>query len=168
MPEGTGELVILALFDRLRVREPESFDHVHGLVEATKQAFRLRDRYLTDPRWLPHPPQRYLEPAFLDLEAAAIDRQRASRWSPSGGGGDTVWLGAADASGLVVSYIQSLYWEFGSGCVLRKTGVRYETPFSACSQCSVMFLNPAQFDVNSTTNPSVEMPPLVTPIRRRR
>ena len=52
--------------------------------------------------------------------------------------------------------------------VLRKTGVRYETPFSACSQCSVMFLNPAQFDVNSTTNPSVEMPPLVTPIRRRR
>jgi gamma-glutamyltranspeptidase/glutathione hydrolase len=32
-------------------------------------------------------------------------------------------MGAADASGLVVSYIQSLYWEFGSGCVLRKTGV---------------------------------------------
>ncbi len=32
--------------------------------------------------------------------------------------GDTIWMGAADASGLVVSYIQSLYWEFGSGCVL--------------------------------------------------
>jgi hypothetical protein len=45
--------------------------------------------------------------------------------------------------------------------VLRKTGVRYETPFSACSQCSVMFLNPAQFDANSTANPSVEMPPIV-------
>jgi len=26
-------------------------------------------------------------------------------------------MGAADASGLVVSYIQSLYWEFGSGVV---------------------------------------------------
>jgi oxamate amidohydrolase len=121
--QGIASLIILALFDRLRVREPEGFDHIHGLVESTKQAFRLRDRYLTDPRWLPHPPQRYLEPAFLDAEASAIDRQRASRWSPSGGGGDTVWLGAADASGLVVSYIQSLYWEFGSGCVLRNTGV---------------------------------------------
>ena len=32
-------------------------------------------------------------------------------------------MGAADASGLVVSYIQSLYWEFGSGCVLPRTGV---------------------------------------------
>jgi gamma-glutamyltranspeptidase/glutathione hydrolase len=32
-------------------------------------------------------------------------------------------MGAADASGIVVSYIQSLYWEFGSGCVLPKTGV---------------------------------------------
>jgi gamma-glutamyltranspeptidase/glutathione hydrolase len=37
--------------------------------------------------------------------------------------GDTVWMGAADANGLVVSYIQSIYWEFGSGCVLPRTGV---------------------------------------------
>jgi gamma-glutamyltranspeptidase/glutathione hydrolase len=39
------------------------------------------------------------------------------------GEGDTVWMGAADASGLAVSYIQSLYWEFGSGVVLPRTGV---------------------------------------------
>ena len=32
-------------------------------------------------------------------------------------------MGAADASGLVVSYIQSLYWEFGSGVVLPRTGI---------------------------------------------
>jgi gamma-glutamyltranspeptidase/glutathione hydrolase len=32
-------------------------------------------------------------------------------------------MGAADTSGLVVSYIQSLYWEFGSGVVLPATGV---------------------------------------------
>lgn len=52
--------------------------------------------------------------------------------------------------------------------VLRKTGTRYETPFHACGQCSVMFMNPAQFDANSTANPSIEMPPIVTPLRRRR
>ena len=32
-------------------------------------------------------------------------------------------MGAADASGLVVSFIQSLYWEYGSGCVLPATGI---------------------------------------------
>jgi gamma-glutamyltranspeptidase len=121
--QGLVSLVILALFDRLGVRQAESFDHIHGLVEATKRALRLRDRYLTDPQRLAHPPQRYLEQAFLDAQALGIDRQRASRWPPSAGGGDTVWMGAADAGGRVVSYIQSLYWEFGSGCVLPKTGV---------------------------------------------
>jgi hypothetical protein len=34
--------------------------------------------------------------------------------------------------------------------VLRKNGSRYETSFYACSQCSVMFLSPGQFDANST------------------
>ena len=51
--------------------------------------------------------------------------------------------------------------------VLRKNGSRYETSFHACSECSAMFLNPAQFEVNSTANPSVGMPPMVTPTRRR-
>ena len=40
-------------------------------------------------------------------------RPRTGRRLP--GEGDTIWMGAADSSGLVVSYIQSLYWEFGSG-----------------------------------------------------
>jgi hypothetical protein len=41
-----------------------------------------------------------------------------------------------------------------------RTGrARYETPLSSCSQCGVMFLNPAQFDANSTAAPNVEAPP---------
>ena len=32
-------------------------------------------------------------------------------------------MGAIDAQGRAVSFIQSLYWEFGSGCVLPRTGV---------------------------------------------
>src|SRR3569832_1896829 len=49
--------------------------------------------------------------------------RRAARWPAPYGEGDTIWMGAADASGLVVSYIQSIYWEFGSGCVLPSTGI---------------------------------------------
>jgi len=111
------------LFARLGVTEAEGFDHVHGLVEATKRALRMRDRVLTDPNHLAHALERCLEPRFIAGETMKIDRRKAARWPLSSGEGDTVWMGAADTSGLVVSYIQSLYWEFGSGCVLRHTGV---------------------------------------------
>jgi oxamate amidohydrolase len=121
--QGLASLIILALFDRLRVRDAEGFDHVHGIVEATKRAFRVRDRAVTDPAHLPHPPERCLDASFLDAEAARIDRRRAAPWPARAGDGDTIWMAAADSSGLVVSYIQSLYWEFGSGCVLPRTGV---------------------------------------------
>jgi gamma-glutamyltranspeptidase len=133
--QGLASLIILALFARLRVADAEGFDHVHGLVEATKRAFRVRDHLITDPDRLPPPPERYLDGKFLESEVAKIDRRRAAKFpdptllrKPGRVGwghdaGDTVWMGAADASGLVVSYIQSLYWEFGSGCVLPATGV---------------------------------------------
>jgi hypothetical protein len=52
--------------------------------------------------------------------------------------------------------------------VLRKNGSRYETSFYACSGCSAMFLNPAQYDANSTAVPNIEMAPVVTQLRRRR
>jgi gamma-glutamyltranspeptidase/glutathione hydrolase len=121
--QGLASLILLALFDRLRVGSAESFDHIHGIVEATKRAFRVRDRTITDPDRLPHAPERYLDPGFLDAEAMSIDRAKAAPWPAPRGEGDTIWMGAADASGCVVSYIQSLYWEFGSGCVLPATGI---------------------------------------------
>jgi oxamate amidohydrolase len=121
--QGLASLIILALFERLRVNEAESFDHVHGLVEATKRAFIVRDRVVTDPERLPQPLAPYLDKSFLDAEVLKIDRRKAAKWPTRYGEGDTIWMGAADSSGLVVSLIQSLYWEFGSGVVLPVTGV---------------------------------------------
>ena len=121
--QGLASLMTLALFDRLRVGQAESFEHLHGLVEATKRAFRVRDRFVTDPDQIDGNLDHFLSPKFLDVEAEKIDRKRAARWPAPYGEGDTVWMGAADASGLVVSYIQSLYWEFGAGCVLPATGI---------------------------------------------
>jgi gamma-glutamyltranspeptidase/glutathione hydrolase len=121
--QGLASLIILALFERLRVVQGEGFDQIHGLVEATKRAFAVRDRVVSDPERLPHPVERYLAAKFLDAEAGKIDRSKAAHWPAPYGEGDTVWMGAADGSGLVVSYIQSLYWEFGSGVVLPRTGV---------------------------------------------
>jgi oxamate amidohydrolase len=121
--QGLASLMILALFDRLRVGEAESFAHIHGLVEATKRAFRVRDRVVTDPDRVTADLDSFLSNTFLDEQAGKIDREKAAKWPAPDARGDTVWMGAADASGLVVSYIQSLYWEFGSGCVLPTTGV---------------------------------------------
>ena len=121
--QGVVSLMILALFARLGVTAAEGFDHIHGLVEATKRALRVRDRAVTDPNYLAHALDRYLDERFIAGEAMKIDRSKAARWPLAAGAGDTIWMGAADSGGLVVSYIQSLYWEFGSGCVLPATGV---------------------------------------------
>jgi gamma-glutamyltranspeptidase len=121
--QGLASLIILALYDRLRVSEGESFAHIHGLIEATKRAFLVRDRVVTDPDRVDGPLSRFLDAPFLDGEAAKIDMKKAAPWPDPSARGDTIWMGAADKSGLVVSYIQSIYWEFGSGCVLPKTGI---------------------------------------------
>jgi gamma-glutamyltranspeptidase len=121
--QGLAALLILGIYERLGVRQAEGFDHLHGIVEATKRAVRIRDQVVTDFDRLSHDPGSFLLPAALEREAKAIDRARAAPWPQPAGEGDTIWLGAADASGLVVSYIQSLFWEFGSGCVLPRTGI---------------------------------------------
>ncbi len=73
--------------------------------------------------YLPHPLDRCLDERYLVGEAMKIDRRKAAPWPLAASAGDTIWMGSADASGLTVSYIQSIYWEFGSGCVLPATGI---------------------------------------------
>jgi oxamate amidohydrolase len=154
--QGLASLIILALFERLRVTQAESFDHVHGIIEATKRAFLVRDRVVTDPERLPHPIARYFDKPFLDAEALKIDRREAAKWPLPYGEGDTVWMGAADASGLVVSFIQSLYWEFGSGCVLPATGVLMQNRGASFSleRGALNFLQPGRQPFH-TLNPAL-------------
>jgi oxamate amidohydrolase len=127
--QGVSSLAILALFDRLGVRSAESFAHVHGLVEATKRAFVWRNTRVGDPDAMAargDDPQAFLSEASLDAEARRIDPGRAAPWPLPAVPGDTIWMGAADAQGRVVSYIQSIYWEFGSGIVLNESGVNWQ------------------------------------------
>jgi oxamate amidohydrolase len=121
--QGVASLMILALFEQLHVTEAEGFDHIHSLSEVSKRAQRVCESSVTDPNELAYPLARYLEHEFIIREAGNIDRRKAARWPLIDSKGDTVWMGAADSSGLVVSYIQSICWEFGSGCVLPTTGV---------------------------------------------
>jgi gamma-glutamyltranspeptidase/glutathione hydrolase len=124
--QGVASLMILGLFDRLGVKAGESFEHVHGLVEATKQAFIRRNRDLGDPLTMTVPAQQWLDDGELDRLSGRIDMQRAMPWPHRPAEGDTIWMGAADRYGNVVSFIQSVYWEFGSGVTCPQTGVFFQ------------------------------------------
>jgi gamma-glutamyltranspeptidase/glutathione hydrolase len=121
--QGLASLLILGMFERLGVKRRDSFEHIHGLIEATKRAMAIRDRVCTDHGQLRHDPRAFLSDAALAREAAAIDMRRAAVLPIAPLEGDTVWMGAIDAKGVAVSYIQSIYWEYGSGCVLPRTGI---------------------------------------------
>ena len=127
-PNGQGIVCLIALgilqqFDMgsLAVDGPDS---VHLQIEALKLAFADADRYVADPRTMDTTPAALLDPAYLKARAALIDRKQAKNFGhgkPPGSG--TVYLNAADKSGMMVSMIQSNYMGFGSGCVIPGVGV---------------------------------------------
>lgn len=124
--QGLASMMILGLFERLGITEADGFAHVHGLVEAAKQAFLVRDAHVTDPAHMTVAAQDYLAANQLDLLAARIDPVKALPWPQPAQRGDTVWLGAIDGEGRAVSFIQSVYWEFGSGLVLPGSGITWQ------------------------------------------
>lgn len=122
--QGLITLITLALFDRLGVKRGESFEHIHGLIEASKRAIMVRNVAVTDPAYGDDVSQ-FLEADCLDREVMHIDMKRAAPFGDGSPVGDTVWLGAIDKSGLAVSFIQSLFFDFGSGVVLPRTGIAW-------------------------------------------
>ena len=145
--QGIASLMILAIFDRLRlrhgIREADSAPYLHALVEATKQAFKVRNRYVADPATMAVmgvTPQQFLSDSFIDQCVHAVDMQQALPWPERSIPGDTIWMGTADSQGRMVSYIQSVYWEFGSGVVLADTGVAWQNRGSSFSLDSTSHL----------------------------
>ncbi|MEL7106476.1 MAG: gamma-glutamyltransferase [Pseudomonadota bacterium] len=124
--QGVSSLMILALFERLGVNTGESFAHLHGLIEATKVAFAQRNAELGDPERMATPAQDWLTATHLDSLAKQIDPNVAQPWPHEAKPGDTIWMGAADRDGTVVSFIQSVFWEFGSALTCGETGVYFQ------------------------------------------
>ena len=126
--QGLVSLLILGILDELGINEaaPAGADTVHLCVEATKQAFAVRDRYVTDPAYMSVSPQSLLTRNHVRELAAKIDRKRAAPWGGGQGPGDTVWMGVIDGAGRAVSFIQSIYHEFGAGIVLNESGVNWQ------------------------------------------
>lgn len=121
--QGVASLIILALYDRIYQSNWTELERVHHLIECTKQAFMIRDANVTDISRLSQDLDAFLEDEFLDKLSQKISSDQAMPWPNVAEPGDTIWMGAIDENGVMVSYIQSLYWEFGSGVVIPELGL---------------------------------------------
>ena len=131
--QGMVSLAILGITDRLEMAGADDAQTVHRIVEATKKAFALRDQHITDPRHVKEDLQALLDSDHLATLASQIADGEAAAWGQGRGPGDTVWMGVMDSSGLAVSFIQSIYHEFGSGVVLPGIGITWQNRGAAFS-----------------------------------
>lgn len=127
-PNGQGIAALMALgilknFDVAGL-PVDGADSQHLQIEAMKLAFADVYRYVSEPRTMEVTPQQMLDDGYLASRARLIDMKRAQDFgagNPVKGG--TIYLTAADENGMMVSFIQSNYMGFGSGCVEPTFGI---------------------------------------------
>ncbi|WP_318570716.1 gamma-glutamyltransferase [Salinigranum marinum] len=140
LPPNTQGFSALSVLNLLEGFDPTAWgdgsaDYYHHLTECVKLAFADRDAWLTDPDFFDIPVGRLIDKEYAAERRARIDAERVLPSSvdpgiepPTGAasrspGGDTVYFTAVDDDGLVVSAIQSIYFDFGSGVVAGDTGI---------------------------------------------
>jgi len=123
-PNGQGIVALMALgmleHFELRSHPVDGPDSLHLQIEALKLAFADARAFVADIDYMKDvPPAALLDKDYLRGRAKLIDMKRAQDFghgTPPRSG--TVYLTAADASGMMVSFIQSNYMGFGSGVVV--------------------------------------------------
>ena len=124
-PNGQGVAALAALnilkeFEFFSRENPETF---HLQWEAMKLAYSDVLAHVTDIRFMKEDYREWLDPEYGRKRAAEIGETASlprPLHLPRGG---TVYLATADGEGNMVSYIQSNYSGFGSGVVIRGTGI---------------------------------------------
>ena len=127
-PNGQGIAALMALgmlqhFD-VAALPVDSTASMHLQIEAMKLAFADTYRHVAEGASMEVTPEQLLDDAYLASRAKLIDPKRAQDFgvgNPVKGG--TIYLTAADESGMMVSFIQSNYMGFGSGVVIPEWGL---------------------------------------------
>src|SRR5439155_6090306 len=149
MPPNTQGFVVLEMLNilegyDLKSMGPNSAEYLHRLVEAKRIAFADRAAYLADFDAVPAAAlktlvsKEYAAARRKEIDPAHVAREYKpgpiKTASPSAGleafadltgrdRGDTIYMTCADEQGNVVSLIQSLFSDFGSGIVAGDTGI---------------------------------------------
>lgn len=124
--QGLAALIALGILQHCDLAQypVDSADSLHLQIEAMKLAFAEAHRHIADPAWMDVPAAALLDADLLAERARQI-KMDAAQFPTSALPTDhgTVYLTAADADGMMVSYIQSNYMGFGSGIVVPGTGI---------------------------------------------
>jgi gamma-glutamyltranspeptidase/glutathione hydrolase len=150
MPPNMQGFVVLEMLNILegfdvKAMGHNSADYLHALVEAKRIAFADRAAYLGDPGSVPPAVLKTLiSKEYAALRRKEINKDHAAESYKAGvmpgvmpsaaiaealqnftglDRGDTIYMTAADGKGNVVSLIQSLFSDFGSGIVAGDTGI---------------------------------------------
>lgn len=132
-PNGQGitALLMLNILSRagLDGLDPHGAARFHYEMEAARLAYDMRDRYVADPDFGEVPTERLLSNEVAERLAARIDPDRriediASVRDPLNR--DTIYLSVVDKDRNAVSFINSLFFGFGSGILAPESGVMFQ------------------------------------------
>jgi gamma-glutamyltranspeptidase/glutathione hydrolase len=122
--QGIAALIALGILDQFDVAgmARDGVDSQHLQIEAMKLAFADVYKYVAEPASMEVSPAQMLHDAYLASRARLIEMKRAQYFKAGSPNdphrrGGTIYLTAADERGMMVSFIQSNYMGFGSGCV---------------------------------------------------
>ncbi len=125
--QGLGVLLMLNILEGydLPAMEFNSPDYLHLLIEAKKLAYADLHTYIADPDLRKLPIEGLLAKAYSTERRALIDPAHAADSVDPGlpKSGDTTYLTVADEQGNAVSFINSVYAQFGSGVAGGDTGI---------------------------------------------
>jgi gamma-glutamyltranspeptidase/glutathione hydrolase len=124
--QGIAALIALGILDKFDVAglAVDGVDSQHLQIEAMKLAFADIYKYVAEPSSMEVTAEQMLDDSYLASRAKLIDMKKAQDFgagNPVKGG--TIYLTAADENGMMVSFIQSNYMGFGSGCVEPEFGI---------------------------------------------
>ena len=133
--QGLAALLALGIVGRDDLAALPSVQRWHLLIEAMRLAFADARQWVADPAFESLPLAALLDPAYLAARRTLIDPRRAMPDAPCGlpagargpvqpaSRADTVYLSVVDGAGNACSWINSLYYGFGSGLVAPGTGI---------------------------------------------
>jgi gamma-glutamyltranspeptidase / glutathione hydrolase len=131
--QGIAALMMLNIMEQFPIKDWgfHSTRAMHTMIEAKKLAYADMLRYTADPRFTTVPTAAMLDKGRAAERARAIDASRAAcavtpaQYASVSGrtGSETIYLTVVDKDGNIVSLIQSIYSEFGSGLTAPGTGV---------------------------------------------
>lgn len=125
--QGVTALIMLNILSGwdLSKLDPFGVERLHLETEASRLAFHARDTFVADPRHGDVPVEKLLSREFADELRRQIDPKRAMKAPEMTGPTyrDTIYLTVIDRDRNTCSFINSLYFAFGSGLVAPESGV---------------------------------------------